>query len=124
MEEKQVSFEVARKMASASTIFTTHTPVPAGNDIFPLELMDRYFAAYSAELAVFANNRTGVLMDVTRVFTERQIDIKSVNARINKQGDRTTIVVSFDTHGVSELNYLMSKLRQVEGVLNIERTTG
>ena len=79
---------------------------------------------YSAELGIFANNRTGVLMDVTRVFTERQIDIKGVNARINKQGDRTTIVVSFDTHGVEELNYLMSKLRQVEGVLSIERTTG
>jgi GTP pyrophosphokinase len=88
------------------------------------DIAEQKEAAYSAELAVFANNRTGVLMDVTRVFTERQIDIKSVNARINKQGDRTTIVVSFDTHGVSELNYLMSKLRQVEGVLNIERTTG
>ena len=88
------------------------------------DIADQKDATYSAELSVFANNRTGVLMDVTRVFTERQIDIKSVNARINKQGDRTTIVVSFDTHGVDELNYLMTKIRQVEGVLNIERTTG
>ena len=75
-------------------------------------------------ISVFANNRIGILIDVTRVFTERQIDIKSVNARINKQGDKTTIVVSFDTHSVEELNYLMTKLRQIEGVLNIERTTG
>ena len=81
-------------------------------------------AIYSAELSVFANNRTGILMEVTRIFTERQIDIKSVNARINKQGDRTTINVSFDTHSVSELNYLINKLRQIEGVLSIERTTG
>ena len=88
------------------------------------DISEQKDATYSAELSVFANNRTGVLMEVTRVFTERQIDIKSVNARINKQGDRTTIVVSFDTHGVEELNYLMAKIRQVEGVLNIERTTG
>ena len=87
-------------------------------------IADQKDAIYSAELSIFANNRTGILMEVTRVFTERQIDIKGVNARINKQGDRTTIVVSFDTHGVDELNYLMAKLRQVEGVLNIERTTG
>lgn len=56
MKEKNVSFKVAREMASACTIFTTHTPVPAGNDIFPLELMDRYFAAYSAELGISRND--------------------------------------------------------------------
>lgn len=52
MKEKGVSFEVAKKMASACTIFTTHTPVPAGNDIFPVDLMDKYFASYSSELGV------------------------------------------------------------------------
>ena len=88
------------------------------------DIADQKDATYSAELSIFANNRTGILMEVTRIFTERQIDIKSVNARINKQGDRTTIIVSFDTHSVDELNYLMAKLRQVDGVLNIERTTG
>ena len=43
MKEKQVSFDVARDIASSKTVFTTHTPVPAGVDIFPLELMDKYF---------------------------------------------------------------------------------
>ena len=43
MEEKQVSFEVAKSMCSAKTVFTTHTPVPAGNDIFPLNLIEKYF---------------------------------------------------------------------------------
>ncbi len=52
MKEKNVPFRIAKEMASACTIFTTHTPVPAGNDIFPLDLMDRYFAAYSAELGI------------------------------------------------------------------------
>ena len=43
MEEKEISFEMAKEIATAKTIFTTHTPVPAGNDIFPVELVDKYF---------------------------------------------------------------------------------
>ena len=56
MKERNVSFKIAKEMASACTIFTTHTPVPAGNDIFPIELMDRYFAAYSAQLGISRND--------------------------------------------------------------------
>lgn len=52
MKGKNVSFDVAKKMASTCTIFTTHTPVPAGNDIFPIDLMDKYFAGYCNELGI------------------------------------------------------------------------
>ena len=41
--EKQVSFEIAKDIVSSKTVFTTHTPVPAGNDIFPTDLVERYF---------------------------------------------------------------------------------
>lgn len=43
MEKKQVSFDIAKDIVSSKTVFTTHTPVPAGNDIFPLSLIDKYF---------------------------------------------------------------------------------
>ena len=43
IKEKKVSFEVAKDIASSKTVFTTHTPVPAGNDIFPIDLVERYF---------------------------------------------------------------------------------
>ena len=43
IKEKQVSFEVARDIISSQTVFTTHTPVPAGNDIFPISLVEKYF---------------------------------------------------------------------------------
>ncbi len=43
IEEKQVSFDIARDIATSKTVFTTHTPVPAGNDIFPIELVEKYF---------------------------------------------------------------------------------
>ena len=46
IEDKQVSFEVAKDIVSAKTVFTTHTPVPAGNDIFPVDLIDKYFKGF------------------------------------------------------------------------------
>ena len=52
MEEKQVSFEIAREIATARTVFTTHTPVPAGNDIFPLDLVEKYFKNFWPKLGL------------------------------------------------------------------------
>ena len=43
IKEKKVSFDIARDITSAKTVFTTHTPVPAGNDIFHMELFEKYF---------------------------------------------------------------------------------
>jgi starch phosphorylase len=44
------SFEEAREIVRANNIFTTHTPVPAGNDEFPVWLIDKYFSNYWSEL--------------------------------------------------------------------------
>ena len=52
MKTKQVSFEIARNIVSAETVFTTHTPVPAGNDIFPKNLVERYFDKYWDKLGI------------------------------------------------------------------------
>ena len=52
IKEKQVSFEVAKDIASSKTVFTTHTPVPAGNDIFPMELVEKYFKGYWTKLGI------------------------------------------------------------------------
>lgn len=46
MNEKKVSFSIASDIVSSKTLFTTHTPVPAGNDIFPLDLVEKYFKNY------------------------------------------------------------------------------
>ena len=78
---------------------------------------------YSTEIQIFANNRIGMFVDISKVFTERQIDITSMNVRTSKQG-KATIVMTFDTHGVEELNKLTDKLKQIDGVLDIERTAG
>ena len=52
IKDKQVSFEVARDIASSKTVFTTHTPVPAGNDIFPLDLVEKYFKDFWPRLGL------------------------------------------------------------------------
>ena len=52
INDKKVSFNIAKDIVSSKTVFTTHTPVPAGNDIFPLELMDKYFKDYWDKLGI------------------------------------------------------------------------
>ena len=78
---------------------------------------------YTTEIKIFAHNRIGLSVDIARIFTEREIDITTMTARRSKQGT-ATITMSFDIHGVEELQRLVEKLRQVEGVMDIERTTG
>ena len=52
IKDKQVSFNIAKDIVGSKTVFTTHTPVPAGNDIFPLELMEKYFKDYWDKLGI------------------------------------------------------------------------
>ena len=78
---------------------------------------------YRAEIKIYGNNRTGLLVDITRVFTEREIDINAVHSKTSKQGV-ATIDLSFSTKGRAELTSLIEKLRQVDSVIDIERTTG
>ncbi len=52
MKEHGLSFEEAREIASAGNVFTTHTPVPAGLERFPFDLMWRYFSGYASELGL------------------------------------------------------------------------
>ncbi|HDQ26446.1 MAG TPA: glycosyltransferase family 1 protein [bacterium] len=46
MQKHSLSFSEAREVTAASSVFTTHTPVPAGNDRFPKELMEKYLKEY------------------------------------------------------------------------------
>ena len=52
VEEKKISFNIAKDIVSSKTVFTTHTPVPAGNDIFPVELVEKYFEQYWEKLGI------------------------------------------------------------------------
>lgn len=78
---------------------------------------------YTVEINVYAHNRTGLLVDLSKLFTEKKIDITSINVRTSKQGT-ATFDMTFDIGSRSELNSLLEKVRQVESVIDIERSKG
>lgn len=78
---------------------------------------------YIAELKIFANDRKGLLVDVSKAFTEKNIGIISLNTRTNKQG-QATMQVSFEVSGREELARMIDKLSGIESVIDIVRTTG
>ena len=78
---------------------------------------------YMVEIKIYGSNRTGLLVDISKVLAERQIDIHAIHSNTSKQGI-ATITLSFETKGKEELTSLISKMRQVESVIDIERTRG
>ncbi len=78
---------------------------------------------FTAEIKVYGNNRTGLLVDITKIITERQINIESVNSKTGRQGV-ATITLSFEIQGREELRALVDKIRQVDSVIDVVRTTG
>ena len=78
---------------------------------------------YLAVIQVYANDRQGLLADVSKVLTERNISIQSLNSRTNRQGI-ATMQLTFEVEGREALNRVIDKIRSIESVLDIERTTG
>ena len=78
---------------------------------------------YAATIKIFANNRSGLLADVSRALTEKDIDIISMNTRTSKQG-LATMETSFQVSSRDQLRDIVDKIRQIDSVIDIERTTG
>ncbi len=78
---------------------------------------------YSTDINIFANNRKGLIVDISKLFTESNIDVKSMNSRVNKK-NIATINIGFDIHGKEELSKLVDKLLKIDGITDVERTTG
>ncbi len=78
---------------------------------------------YLAEIRIFCHDRTGLLVDISKVFTGQEISIHGINSSISKQGT-ATIAVSFTVKNKDQLAALITRIRQVESVIDIERTSG
>ncbi len=78
---------------------------------------------YLGEIKIFCHDRPGLLVDITKVFTERAININGIHSKTSKQGV-ATIEIAFNTKGRSQINSLIDKIGQIESVIDIERTTG
>lgn len=77
---------------------------------------------YIAEISIYAHNRNGLLADISKALTEKNIDIHSLNTRLNKHAT-ATIAVSFEIRSRQELDRIIDKLRTIESVIDVERTT-
>jgi len=78
---------------------------------------------YLTEIVIYAQNRHGLLADITKALSEKNIDIRSVNTRTNKQ-DIATIGMTFEIGCREELQMIVDKLKTIKNVIDIERTTG
>ncbi|MFW5630901.1 RelA/SpoT family protein [Acetivibrio ethanolgignens] len=78
---------------------------------------------YEAEIKIYTTNRMGMLADISKTFTENKIDVTSMNVRTSKQGT-ATLSVGFQIKSVEHLHTVVKKLRGIEGIIDIERTSG
>ncbi|MEZ3464341.1 MAG: bifunctional (p)ppGpp synthetase/guanosine-3',5'-bis(diphosphate) 3'-pyrophosphohydrolase [Lachnospiraceae bacterium] len=78
---------------------------------------------YLTEIVIYAQNRHGLLADITKALSEKNIDIRSVNTRTNKQ-DIATIGMTFEIGSREELQMIVDKLKMIKNVIDIERTKG
>ena len=78
---------------------------------------------YLSEITIYANNRNGLLADISKALTEKNINILSLNTRTNRQ-DVVTMATSFEITDKDELNRVIERIKNIESIIDIERTTG
>ena len=96
IETKKISFEIAKDIVTSKTVFTTHTPVPAGNDIFPISLMEKYFKDFWPRLGL---SREDFL----------RLGMKSENLDIGFNMGILALKIAGKKNGVSELHGAVSR---------------
>ena len=87
------------------------------------EVAEEEGGQYLAEIKMYAYDRQGLLMEISKIFTEAKLDVKSLNVRTSKKGT-ATIEAGFIVHGREELAAVSKKLRQLDGIIDIERAAG
>ncbi len=70
MNKYQISFDIAKEIATSQTVFTTHTPVPAGNDIFNIDLVEKYFSKFWPKLGISREDFLKLGMKETEGFSQ------------------------------------------------------
>ena len=75
---------------------------------------------YTADIKIFAGDRQGLLVEVSRLMAEAGISIRTMNVWTSKQG-LATMETSFEVGSIVELRSIIDKLRSIEGVIDVER---
>ena len=97
MENNHLDKNAAREVVYSSNVFTTHTPVPAGNDVFPMDMVQKYFSEYVKHI--------GMTMD-------EFLRLGRINPNDNKENFCMTVLalnLSAENNGVSLLHGHVSR---------------
>lgn len=78
---------------------------------------------YLVDINVYADNRTGLIVDVSKILSERKIDLNSLTTRLTKDGI-AVISLGFQVTGKSELETIIQKILQVKSVRDVKRASG
>jgi len=72
---------------------------------------------YLTEINIYADDRSGILFDITKILSEANISVNSINSRTSKQG-KATITISFSIKSVDQLNAIIAKIRNVDSIID------
>ena len=78
---------------------------------------------YEAGITIFAENKVGLLVEVSKVMSSRGLNINKLNCAVNKQ-NVATIEMSFKVASADELGKVIEKIGTIDGVIDIQRSTG
>ena len=78
---------------------------------------------YMAQILVYAFNRNGLLADIAKALTEKNIDIISLQTKTSKKGI-ATMNICFEISGKEELVRIIDKIEAINSVMKVERTSG
>ncbi len=134
VEEQGLSFEEARDMVTSQSVLTIHTPVPAGNDVFPRGLMEKYFSGLARRLGIDFeafmglgrrnpdNSAEGFCMPVLGLrLTTRTNGVSKLHARVARQmwrevwpkADLEEVPIVAVTNGVHIPSYISKDLAKL-----------
>lgn len=88
--------------------------------LIEVDWTDQYRAAYSAEIQIAAQDRQGLLADITKVMSDMKIDVTAVNARTTKR-KQVVINLTLEVNNIDQLDRVMSQLKKIPDVTDVFR---
>ncbi|MDL2259131.1 bifunctional (p)ppGpp synthetase/guanosine-3',5'-bis(diphosphate) 3'-pyrophosphohydrolase [Eubacteriales bacterium OttesenSCG-928-K08] len=88
--------------------------------IIPVEWASDELVAHTANVGIISSDRVGILMDVSQTMVNMNTNIKTINARTERNGD-VHVQLSFDVNSASQLNNIIKNLKKINGVTSVFR---
>ena len=91
--------------------------------IYCKDVTEEQIESFVSGINIYANDRAGLLNDVTKTFSERNINLLKVNTMTSRHGI-ATITLGFEVHSIGELEEICTRMQNIRGVQAVKRTNG